>query len=168
MDEVGRVVRKIARRSNKSLYFLLPMLGFMYQFEKNYILNSFIADRENRPDIGNYHIFMLVDREYEKLNKHQNFIEHYTIDEGIMYVFKVPVQYEEDYLKFILGKYSEFSAEYKQHLCRMLPTPIEKSTVFKVITKSPEAKAEIEKRIGASIGNQEVFSVPDVNEEIYG
>lgn len=159
--------KKRTIKSNKSLYFLLPMLGIMYSFYRNNIINSYISDKINRQNIDNFHIFVLVRARDEKFENMKTYKEYYKTEDGYMYVFKVPTQFEEDYLKFILGQYSQFSAEYKQKIIQLLPIPYTKSVIFKVITKSPEAKAVIEEKIGQSIGEQEVFSVPDMGDETY-
>lgn len=155
-------------KSNKSLYFLLPMIKINYLYYKHNVINSYISDRKNRPDINNYHIFLLTKKLDEKLRGIKTYKEHYEVNEGIMYVFKIPEEFEEDYLKFILGQYSQFSSAYKQQIIRLLPEPYDKRTEFKVIMKSPEAKAVIEEKVGQSIGDQEVFSIPNMEEEIYG
>lgn len=153
---------------NKSLYFLLPMLRITYDAFKDTILNSYIGDKLNRKNINNYHIFILAREEDERLTALSTFKEVYKVDEGYMHVFRIPEKYELDYLKFILGQYSQFSAEYKQELLKRMAVPYQQSVVFKVITKSPEAKKIIEDLVGESIGNQEVMSIPDYNSEVYG
>lgn len=155
-------------KSNKSLYFLLPTIGIMYSYYSKNILNSYISDRQYRPEINNYHIFILCKNKEDRFNNLPTFIESYNTDDGLMYVFKVPSYFEEDYLKFILGQYSQFSSKYKEQIMRLLPAPYQNSVIFKVITKSPEAKKIIEDKVGESIGDQEVFSKPSIEEEIYG
>jgi len=155
-------------KSNKSLHFILPMLGLMYHNLRGTILNSYIGDRVNRPDLDNYHVFILAREEDRRLHHIKEYVEHYKHDLGIMYVYRIPEEFEEDYLKFILGKYSEFSAEYKQKIIKLLPAPYQMNTVFKVIMKTEEARKIIEEKVGQSIGDQEVFSIPNMNEEIFG
>jgi len=167
MVETERLEKKRIIKSNKSVYFLLPMIDIMHAYYKPNLLNCYIGDNKNRPDIHNFHIFMLVKREDTKLNGIKTYVEHYSVDEGFMYVFRVPEEFEEDYLKFILGKYSQFSAEYKTKIVKLLPAPYQMRSEFKVIMKSPEAKAIIEEMVGESIGDQEVCSVPNYKDEIY-
>lgn len=161
-------VRERIIKANKSLHFLVPMLGITYGQHKYNIINSYIGDRLHREKIHNYHIFLLCKLKDVRLEVLEGYQEHYNVDEGVMYVFRVLQKYEEDYLKFILGQYSQFSSDYKQEIMRLLPTPYTQSPVFKVITKSPEAKLIIEEKVGQSIGDQEVMSIPDFDSEIYG
>lgn len=161
-------VRERIIKANKSLHFLLPMLGITYGQFKSNILNSYIGDRINRPELVNYHIFILCRLKDARLESLQGFVESYEVEEGLMYVFRVDEEYEEDYLRFILGQYSQFSGEFKTKIMKLLPSPYQNSPVFKVITKSLEAKLIIEEKVGQSIGDQEVMSIPDFNSEVYG
>lgn len=158
---------KRATKTNKSLHFVAPMIGISYSFYRYNLINCYLNDKLNRPNLDIYHVFLLVKKEDDALERLRPFVEYYKVDEGYMYVFKVPDQYEEDYLKFILGKYSEFSNSYKKRIITLLPTPYTKSNVFKVISKSEEAKEQIEKLVGETIGDQEVMSVPNWEDECY-
>lgn len=151
---------------NKTVHFLLPMLGLQGGYYSN-LMNCYISDK-NRPDIDNYHLFLLYKYKDDKIRGIEGFKTEYTTDEGQMYVFRIAKEFEQDYLLFILGKYSEFSETYKKQIIRLLPKPTKEQNVFKVITKAPEAKAIIEEKVGQSIGEQEVMSVPDMEQEMYG
>lgn len=155
-------------KSNKSLYFVLPMIGLIYYNMRNIIINSYLGDRINRPNLENYHIFVLAKTEDQRLLNIKEYIEHYPHGEYFMFVYKIPEEYEEDYLKFILGQYSQFSIDYKTQIVKLLPVPYQIHTVFKVIMKTEEARKIIEEKVGQSIGDQEVFSIPNMEEEIYG
>ena len=153
---------------NKCLHFILPMIGISHHQYKSKIINCYMGDIKYRPNLSNYHIFLLTAERDENLELNLAYKEHYLVPEGIMYVFKISSDLEEDYLKFILGKYSEFSGDYKRMILTLLPFNYQQTNVFKVIMKSTEAKKLIEDRIGCSIGDQEVMSVPNMDEEIYG
>lgn len=168
MVNVEENSEKATIKSNKSLYFLLPMLGINYHNYRDVIINSYIGDRINKPELANYHIFLLADSENQKLKNIKYYIEHYPIGDKFMFVYRIEEYYEEDYLKFILGQYSQFSPEYKHDIIKLLPTPYQRNTVFKVIMKTEEARKIIEEKVGQSIGDQEVFSIPNMEEEIYG
>lgn len=159
--------RKRTIKSNKSLYFLLPMLKIVYTSNRNNIINTYIGDKLNKPKLDNFHLFLLVKQEDEKLLNTNTYIEHYSVDEGSMYVYKIPTEFEEDYLKFILGQYSQFSVEYKQQIINLLPSPYQSNNIFKIIMKTDDARKVIEDKVGQSIGSQEVCSIPNYNEEIY-
>lgn len=152
---------------NKSVHFLLPMLGLQLGYYST-LINCYIADVKNKPEIKNYHLFLHLKYEDEKLRGIAGFREQYPVSGGIMYVIRIPKQFDEDYLKFILGEYSKFSIEYKNLIFRLLTKPINKRNVYKVITKDIELKKIIEDKIGCSIGDQEVLSSPNMENEIYG
>ena len=164
VEQMERVINTV--KYNKTVHFLLPMLGLQLGYFST-LVNCYISDK-NRPDIDNYHLFLLYKYKDDKIRGIEGFRTEYRTDDGHMYVFRIHPDFEEDYLKFILGKYSEFSEGYKKQINRLLPKPVPNQNVFKVIMKTPEAKKVIEERIGQSIGNQEVMSIPNMDEEIYG
>lgn len=171
MVEVEEIKVKKTTKLNKSAFFILPMLNISFNNYKKVIKNVYLRDFKYQPELDNYYIFVLC---HDKLGpddpfrKNAHYIKTYHTEKGIMYVFKTPKDLEEDYLKFILGKYSEFSGDYKKMIVKSLPTNYQKTNIFKVIMKSSEAKKLIEDRIGCSIGDQEVMSIPDIDEESYG
>lgn len=164
MVEEKEILVEKTTKLNKSLHFILPMLNIK---PSNRIVNCYLRDFKYKPELDNYHIFLLVTDHSDILTKHENYLENYTTKNGIMFVFKTPIKFEEDYLKFILGKYSEFSSEYKKQIVSLLPENYQNTNVFRVIMKSPDAKKMIEERIGCSIGNQEVISICSIEEETY-
>lgn len=152
---------------NKSVYFLLPMLGLSIGVNFNGLINCYIGEG-NVEDFENYHLHLLMKDTNNKLHHIKGYINHTKNDHGIMYKFRIPTEYEEDYLKFILGKYSEFSNDYKAQIYKLLLKPFRDSNIYKVLNKSPEAKKILEEKIGMSIGDQEVLSVPSFESEIFG
>lgn len=162
-----RLVDKFVKK-NKSVHFILPMIDVPFAIYRYNILNSYLTD-VNRPKLDLYHVFLLAKEGDPKLEKLKSYIENYKVKDGFMYVFRIPSEYEEDYLKFILGQYSQFSGDYKNKIIRLLPAgKINESAAFKVIMKHPDAKKKIEELIGCSIGDQEVASIPDLKKEEYG
>lgn len=164
-EKVENVKIKNNLKPNKSKFLILPMINESVYYLQG-IINTFLFDI-NKPEYKLYHIFILLAKQNTRFNEHTNFVEHYKVDEGWMYVFKVPEEFEIDYLKFISGEYSTFSKEYKKQIINKLPFPAENRNEFKIINKSKQLKEQIEKEIGQSIGNQEVCSIPNLEEETY-
>lgn len=161
-----RLVDKSVKK-NKSVHFILPMINVSYNAYRYNIINCYLTDH-NRPDLDMYHMFLLVKEGDPQLEKLSAYLENYKVKDGFMYVFRIPYDFEEDYLKFILGQYSQFSEKYKNRIIKLLPAPIGKNPVFQVIMKHPDAKKKIEDMIGCSIGDQEVASIPNLSQEEYG
>ncbi len=117
--------------TNKSSSYILPMLGnTVAEFKsisgtRAQFRNVFVGDTEF-PELDN-HIFLLYKYsasikyvEFEAwLNEHPDFYAQYDPDKyHVMYVFKVPERWSDDYKKFKLGKYSDMSIAYKEHLAK--------------------------------------------------
>lgn len=169
MVEVKEIKKRKTTKLNKSVHFILPMLGLAYNEVKHIVTNSYLRDNTYRSNYINYYIFLQTTDKDDSFKTIPSYVENYNIPEGYMYVFKTPKEFEEDYLKFILGKYSEFSSDYKRKIVTLLPDNYQQTNVFKVIMKSKEAKKLIEDKLGCSIGEQEVMSIPDIKgDESYG
>ncbi len=105
--------------------FLLPMLGDKSHrdefFVNKYFINAFIGD-SNKPELDNhlvlqYHFvptvkFIQFERELLIM---KDIVADYDYDSNgtVMYVFKIPDEHQNDYVKFLQGRYSEFSIMYK-------------------------------------------------------
>lgn len=112
----------------------------------------------------------------ETLRYHKDFVEEYdTKGEGkVMFVFKFPDEYVSIIEKFINGKYSEFDRKfvneyYPQYVGGKL------SMRWMIIEKHPEYRVRLNNmfNIKGSPGTiklpdeVEVYSIPDMEEEIY-
>lgn len=109
-------------KKNYSTAFVLPMLGFNYQWWiNNRLYNTYIED-VNKTEEKNK-IYVLLDfsgsvdfsNSLEQLEKHKNFSYSYPICHGtyIMNVFNPPIERQNDLEMFKRGKYSKMSDEYK-------------------------------------------------------
>lgn len=151
---------------NKSIYFVLPMLGRPLDYYYN-LLNTYLGDiNDKNNDIG-YLYILLEDFDNRLLDTKGYIYVRKAPPHGVLYKFKIDYEYYDDYIKFIEGRYSEFSINYKNQLYKLLPKPFKNSIVYKVITKSKELKKIIEDKVGQSIGDQEVMSKPNLTKELY-
>ena len=160
---------------NKSYTYILPMLSDYLIIRKDYLMNSFIGDKEY-PEYDN-HIFLLHKFRGSKsfllyeheLTSHNLFVDSYDPDKyTTMHVFKVPKKYQEQYDLFKEGKYSKLDYEYKVLIFKFHAITDPEHRVAKVLFKHEDLKEEIEDRIGVEIpkGN-ELSSVPDLDTELY-
>lgn len=169
-DDNKTTTKSIDTKLNKSVYFLLPMIGLSLGSNLTGLLNCYLGDVNdlNLDEYKNFHLFLLMKEPNIKLRSMVGFVRQYRATDGIMYIFRIPAEYEDDYLKFILGKYSEFSNNYKAQVYKLLNKPYRDGIIYQVLNKSANARKIIEEKVGQSIGDQEVMSIPDMNKEIYG
>jgi hypothetical protein len=142
---------------------------------KERLVNTFIGD-ENYPKYDN-HIFLLYKFSGSKafltyeseLEDHELFVKSYDPDkEHVMYVFKVPSFYKNDYELYKKGKYSEMAYDYKVLIFEFHKIYDHEHKVAKVLFKHPDLKEELEDRIDVELPKgAEVSSVPDLSTEIY-
>ena len=100
--------------------FILPLL-FEKDIKYNRILdeffvNAFIADMANKDNDDKIHLLFAdyPSLAFQKLLPEP--ITEYRYDEGYVLVYSLPIKYEEDYLKFLIGDYSKFSDDVKQKI----------------------------------------------------
>ncbi len=98
-------------------------------------------------------------------------------DKDVVLFFDVPKKFRKDFELFILGKYSEFSAEYKELLVKSYGkgrasgfsavTKLPQVSIYDVISPLKETKRKFEEILNVSKGIEikEVFDPPDLMEE---
>ena len=97
-------------KKNKSSEFVLPMLGgnkdlFLYN---SLLINCYIGTDEDKDCIvlvykdSNSIIFNKFERAIIRL---RGFLKAYDTDKYVVFVFKVPKYFKNEYIKFIAGKY---------------------------------------------------------------
>lgn len=109
-------------RYNKSRTYLLPLLAEVIEMDKkfyNHIDNIFIFDDLNKYEdcIFILHDFSFKNPEFtayeHKLTNNQYFVDLVDIDNKVLYIFKFPEDYIQEYNNFKNGKYSEFGSDAK-------------------------------------------------------
>lgn len=168
----------IKRNISRSLLFYLLELDSV-DYEKE-IVNTYIKDVDKEYSFPVIHVLISLNTEVSKLSKLDKsfkklpvFIESASINENyVMYTFKIPDKYLEDYERFLLGKYSQYSTKAKNQILQYsLPWGIN----FQVLTKQPpkykdqfDLKKDWEAKIGIKFNeNQELFSSPDIDKETF-
>lgn len=108
---------------NKSKTFLLPLLSELIPLKVNYVKfleNTYVFD-----DKGKYEncFFILHDftfrnpefTQYEhSLTSNEYFVDLIDIDNQVMYIFRFPEVYLDEYYHFIAGRYSKFGEDAKE------------------------------------------------------
>ena len=159
----------------KSYTYVLPMLHPYISLNKDRLVNAFIGD-EDFPEYDN-HIFLLYKFSGSKkfliyensLENSDLFVKSYDPDKNhVMFVFKVPSFYKQDYILYKQGKYSEMAYDYKIVVFEFHSIYDHEHKVAKVLFKHPDLKEELEDRIDTELPKgAEVSSIPDLRTEIY-
>lgn len=126
-------MKRLERKKNKASFLLLPMLGpDQVFFDWSYhLVNCYIMDL-NYPEYNN-HIALLYNygewfspSNLKKILTIENNL-HYNVNSKLVkryepttdcsvFIFEVPIQYQEDYNLFLAGKYSKLSPGYKNKI----------------------------------------------------
>lgn len=160
---------------NKSFTYVLPMLSKHFDVRKKNLLNTFIYSTD-KPKLKN-HIFLLYRfsgekefLEYEDYLENLKFFEtSYDPDKlHTIYCFKIPKEGLDVYNKFLKGKYSEFTQDYKVHIFKFHNIKDPTHRVAQVLFKHPDLREEWEDKLGVTISEDaEVSSPPNVDLETY-
>lgn len=160
------------KKKNKSSEFILPMLGgnkdlFLYN---SLLINCYIGTSEDKNCIvlvykdSNSIIFNKFERAIIRL---RSFLKAYDTKKYVVFVFRVPIYYREEYTKFTAGKYSKFSLEYKLQILEFHDQEIE-DRLGQILFKSEDLRSKMENRLDAEIPvHSELYSTPDMKKEIF-
>lgn len=174
---------------NCSTIFLLYPLGIeRKKITQLGFIQAYLADAEKDVEYQSP-VFLLfkpdsptifqafVDSEYERLNKVTgtvDIIEDYDYVDGyVVLVYQFPKEFEEDYNKFLEGKYSKFSKKFRETYPKVVKIkteegrPIEEvSTQYRIINRTPEFREYLEEILGIEFqGDMEFWSKPDMSKE---
>lgn len=186
---------------SKTAQFMIPAIGINISkpIIFKYFVNAYLNDTKHEHNYKRpiFLLFSVKDfkesnwiRVYEQMIKSSNFITEYDvgIKDGeylVMMVFKVPDQYENDYINFKLGRYSRFSEEYKKKFPKFLGSDKKKKNIhWQIIFKDEELKRKIEKEYNMDEGEldnptiakngaiisppaQEIWDKPNKKREVY-
>lgn len=153
-----------------SNYFMLPLIGYnKFSFGEGNFINSYVTtEREvvvilrNRPALA-YHLS-------------PTFKADFDIEGKFAIAFTIPEEYEEDFTKFLDGKYSQMSPEakeiikYSSGLRYNIPDPARPGNVIcddklLALDRHPQLRANLERSLNCVIPDDvELLSKPSVNE----
>jgi len=157
---------------NKSVYFILPMIGLNSNYPN--LINSYLGDIVNKPEYNYEKIFVHLKYRDDKniINRpyYNSFYRDQDIDGNIsyIYIFDIPDHFNLDYKLFCDGAYSRFSKRYKDQILSLIRTrPIQNSPTYKVLYKTLDLKKIIEDMIGEDLPmDAEVCSITNLSREI--
>jgi len=157
----------------KSTLFLLPMIEeVLGAYYKSYgFKNLYLADH-GYECLYDYCVYGLYKPRFTqqyisyetRLEEHPLCVDVYDVGEQrgqVMFVFKIPDEFKNDYDLFKIGKYSQFSKKYKALFKKG-------SNIYKVLFKDPELKVYWEKVLNTKLPKEnEVWDLPYPKDEIY-
>tara|TARA_R100001463_G_scaffold26997_5_gene62840 strand:- start:19674 stop:20417 length:744 start_codon:yes stop_codon:yes gene_type:complete len=161
-------------QTSDSAIFLTPMIFDTRAKLKwnTYFMNLFIW----MEGMNDTNLYLLIRKGYSDsfqvldkfIQDHSDFVDRLEVDDfSYIYIFTVPVNYEEDFLKFIKGKYSELSEELK---VRILDFHAMKKTheIYGILHKTKKRRIKVEKRIGQELPESaELYHIIDEDRETY-
>lgn len=164
---------KITVKETKTSNFILPLLGFPKLFYQPFLVNAYLNNTD--VNINNSYAIHVLVRFYsspsyinleEGIRDMDTYIDSYDLFGGkyIMFIIEIPDEFKPDFNKVISGKYSELSREAKRLILKGRPAS---SSMPQVLSKSSELKEYWEKKLGTSLGNQEVWPILNLRDEIF-
>lgn len=155
---------------NKSAYFLLPLLGLDLKHPD--FINTYLAVDDNGLSGMDGSLFLELSAEDDSLLMHPNLIKYFYTDYSYFYQFELSKRFQEDYNKFVQGKYSQFSKDAIRIICERrsinLRKDIEDTDLYKIFTKSTDRIKYIEHLVGEKLPEDaELLSIININDEIY-
>tara|TARA_R110000822_G_scaffold101204_1_gene227398 strand:+ start:850 stop:1596 length:747 start_codon:yes stop_codon:yes gene_type:complete len=171
---IGDVVlyELIVAERTKSTLFVLPMLGGERKlyFYDNLLINCFIGIPDHEGCIALLYRWSgdpLFHKFERVLKEFSNYVTDYVVDKHsqlIMFVFDVPKKHIKNYKKFLTGKYSELTPEYKENMLKFHGLDIT-SQLGQIIFKSKKRKSKLENTLKVKLDNDaELFSILDDKE----
>lgn len=156
---------------NKSYYYLLPMFKRTWE-ELCYINNTYLykeAKESNIPSLD-YTLTITCFCEDPLIEEMPEFLskEYNKVKEEYVYLLRIPVEFEEDYLCFLLGKYSFFTPEYRKVIYKILGPNYKSNNIYKVIERDERLKKELETSLMVSLDEDaELTSIFNKEKETY-
>ena len=174
---------KKVKHFTKTSTFIFPLLGiskhlFMYDkkeydrlVSKTRFVNAYIYS--NVCEKHNHHVSIVIDpyrdvkfdHFYSSLSGHDTFIDSYEVNDLLIMVFEIPDQYIDDLTLIVNGKYSAVSPAGKQLIMKNHFFDSESTIIPMIFNKAKKLKDAWENKIGASIGDGEVWNIINVDEE---
>jgi hypothetical protein len=159
----------------KARVFIRCMLSYPFDFYGDDFHNCYIG----KTDPVMYLVFKKPIKDFynfNKINDTLNTDEYYcgTKSTNNWHIIKmnIPQQYVNDYYKFIDGKYSKMSEDYKENLLNTLLKYDVTKIVYKKIKEclypTKEARKKLEDELNVTLSTDaEVMSIPNLDIEIY-
>ena len=162
----------IAKRT-KSSNFIMPMLSGnkeLYFWDRLFV-NAFIKTPEDNDCIALLYRWSsnpLYIKFEKALSQFKNFRRRYDPSpDYVMFVFDIPKKHVRNYNRFLKGKYSKFSKDYKLDILEFHDADIE-DELGQILFLSNTRRIALEKKLGEILPeNSELLSIIDINKETY-
>jgi hypothetical protein len=174
---------KKKKHFTKTATFIFPLLGinkskFVYDERtfsrvdiKSRFVNAFIYDDVCKK--YNNHVSIVInsyrdvhfDNFYTDLSSHPTFVDSYEAHGVLVMVFEIPSERIDDFAKIVNGEYSKISPEGKQMILKNHYFDSQSSVIPMIFNKSKSLKTAWEDKIGAELGDNEVWTIMDESEE---
>lgn len=160
---------KKERLYNRSKVYIVPCLQGYIPIEKEFLIDSFIFERESDKSPKIFLKYKWFDNfaEYEaKVIKSDLFEKSIDYDDNhLILVLNIPKEFESDVDKFLKGKYSELSEKLKVKIIKFWELTT-KSVLYKVLTKNETLREQMSKELNCEIPkNAELSSKPEIKSE---
>jgi len=162
----------IASRTKASL-FVLPMLPgnrSTYYYDK-FLLNCFVGTKDVSNVIAVLFRFSGL-KMFANLEQSMQRLKCYMKTEDptkstVLYLFEVPKYYQEDFNKFLEGKYSEMTEDYKLKILDFHGVDFD-SSIGHILFKDETRRLELEELLDTNLPEDaELYSIPNMDHEIY-
>ena len=152
----------------------MPMLGAVKHlfFYDQLLVNCFIGTKEEGE--GSIDLLYKVSKDplfskfIDAVKQFKNFNKELKISKNLIYLkFNIPKTFKKDYTKFIEGKYSKFSSEYKDAILKFHDTDIE-SQIAQILYKGKTRRNQLENSLGMTLDpDAELFSIINKDLELF-
>lgn len=171
----------------KTATFIFPLLGIQknlfycniktlggYTKHTLRFINAYLSN-PSVPDYNNKNYISIVVKNYRDVDfdafyntmiTFPNYIDDYEVANCLVLVYKVPDETFDDYLKLLDGKYSEVSVEGKRLILGNAFYSGKPMTLPLILHKAESLRVSWEERLGCSLGDQEVWSCINMEEEV--
>jgi hypothetical protein len=170
---------------NKSKTYLLPLISEVLDLNIKflpYLINTYLFDENNEYEncIFILHEFNFKNPEFtkyeHKLTNNELFVKHIDIDDKVVYIFKFPEEYLNEYNCLLNSQYSKFGDDAKQLILRFWGEVYSGNSVGvafllkikQILYKEIKLKERLQKELGVIISNdQELGDYVDPYNEVF-
>jgi len=171
-------------RYSKSKTYLLPLLSEVLDLNLKflpYLINTYLFDENNEYEncIFILHEFNFKNPEFtkyeHKLTNNELFVKHIDIDDKVIYIFKFPEEYLNEYNCLLNSQYSKFGDDAKQLILRFWGEVYSGNSagvafllkIKQILYKDLKLKERLQKELGVTLdSNQELGDYVNPHNEV--
>jgi uncharacterized membrane protein len=165
------VIEKKNKKYNKSAVFLLPMLDIKLNLFANfynvYYKTIYNKDENEKRIYLVYELNAINEKVISNITNCEYYINSYNIDDFKIFIYRVPVLYNYDFMLFCNGKYNSFSKLYKDLLLKSYGM-LKGEELNRILNSKLKHKEELAKKFDVNVKDiKEIFPIPDEIEETF-